>query len=242
MDWLKNRLTAQLDNILGAAIVGAASLVIVWLLSLYSANPQITLLWVLIVLGIADSLLLLLMYFRVTGSRRQRVHTRHRSATQDHFDRAFESGTEVFWLTIMSLHTLREMETRLTKAQATRTRVNLLTLDPALDPGVIGAVQLHLNEPPYDVNATARQIREAWEQWSALAKKYPDPIRVRTYKSIPTMQGILVRDKYIAVELIPYDTQTGDRPGLLLTRNEDPELFNLFQQKFISLWDSQHQA
>ncbi len=239
--WLKNRLTAQFDNILGIAIVAMTSSLIAWLLSTYRANPQITLSWVLIVLGIANSLLLLLMYFRLAGSRRQRIHTGHRVVTQDHFRKAFESGTEVFWLTIMSQHTLREMETRLTKAKTTRTRVNVLTLDPASDPELIKAIQLHLNEPPHDVNVTARQIREAWEQWSALAKKYPD-LRVRLYKSVPTMQGILVENRYIAVELLPYNTHTDDRPGLLLTQKGDPVLFNLFQEKFIDLWESQHEA
>jgi hypothetical protein len=170
--------------------------------------------------------------------RMSRVHAKHRDTTREQFDNAFKSGQEVVLLSIMSQHTIREIETLLQKAKNSRTRVKVLTLDPNVGHSTIEAIQLHLNEPPHETAVTAQQIKDAWEQWSALTKKYRDELTVRKYRSIPTLQGLLVRDRYVVVELIPYDTRTRDRPGILITRDLDLELFNLFQEKFFSLWES----
>jgi len=51
------------------------------------------------------------------------------------------------------------------------------------------------------------------------------------------MQGIIVRDKWAVLELIPYATHTNDRPALVLTPERDSELFGLFVRQFERLWD-----
>ena len=181
---------------------------------------------------------LVFLYISIKTARTPLIHTHHRSVIRQHFENAFASGAEVFYLSIMSQHTLKEMESRLEKAQNTGSRINILTLDPDSDQAVIEAIRIHLNEPPYDTNVVHQQIRDAWRLWSLFAEKY-SIVRVRKYRSIPTLQGVLVRDKYLTLELIPYNTQNADRPGIFLTQKENSELFILLQERFIRLWESQ---
>lgn len=238
MKWLRARFEALLDNLIWFVVFGVGTVLIGMIAAFYNGNPQLTLLWILCLLTVANLVILALIYSRLRFRRISPIHTKHRNTTSEYYDDAFTSGLEIFIVSIMSQHTLREMDARLRKAQASRTRVNVLTLDPNLDQSIVEAIRLHLNEPPYDTEITMRQVKEAWEQWSSFAGKYPD-VRVRKYRTIPTLQGILVRDKYASIELLPFDTQTDNRPGLFLTRSEDRELFNLFQDKFIKLWESQ---
>jgi len=240
MKWFQERFTALIDNLtwLIASTLGLA--LIVWLIATYRNTPEITLLWALLALGVFQAVVGVFMFSRLKGNRPPQLHGRHRTLTRKYFEEAFMDTSEIFILSIMSQHTVKEIELRLQKAQTSKTRVNILTLDPMTQHPVIEAIQLHLNEPPYDTDATARQIKEAYELWTTFAKKYSN-VQVRKYHSIPTMQGILVRDKYVTVELLPFNTQFNDRPGLYLTRKDDPDLFHLFQDKFIELWDQQQQ-
>jgi hypothetical protein len=235
--WLKERLIALLDNFLWFVVLGIVMIVAGALFSYYKDSPQNTLLWFLVFLCATDTVILLLIHHNLTLRRAAKLHVRHRNTTSKYYDDVFSTGLEVFIVSIMSRHTLREIESRLREAEKSRTRLNVLTLDPTVDRSVVEAIRLHLNEPPQDTDITARQIRQAWEQWSVFAEKYTN-VRVRRYRSIPTLQGVLVRDRDMSVELIPFDTQTRDRPGLFLTQKEDPDIFSLFQEKFVALWES----
>jgi len=50
------------------------------------------------------------------------------------------------------------------------------------------------------------------------------------------MQGVIVKDKWATLELIPFATKTTDRPALVLTPRTDPELFTLLVGRFERLW------
>jgi hypothetical protein len=43
--------------------------------------------------------------------------------------------------------------------------------------------------------------------------------------------------RYLTLELMPYHTQDMSRQGIVLLREADSELFDLFQQKILELWD-----
>ena len=161
---------------------------------------------------------------------------RDRETTNNLYENAFSSGDEVLYLSIMSQSTLKEIEPKLQQAQIHRTKLRVLTLDPDLSKETIESIRSHLNENSENPSETTRQIRRAWEQWTDIAKRYPN-VEIRKYKSIPTLQIILVGDKYATIELLPYNTHPRERPGLVITRKANPELFQLIQEKYLRLWN-----
>lgn len=167
-----------------------------------------------------------------------RIHLKHRDVTKDFFEnQAFQCGTEMYYLSIMSEHTLTDMEARLRRAQETGTHVRVMTFDPSVHKAVAEAICLHFREFPRGLEDTREQIRKASALWSALADKYHDTMTLRRYNSIPTLQAVLIFNLKISIELMPYDTRPDDRPGLFLTRKDDEALFNLFQEKILALWN-----
>lgn len=135
----------------------------------------------------------------------------------------------------MSQSTLKEMEPKLQHAQATRTTLRVLTFGPDSSAETIESIRRHLNENADKPGETVNQIRRAWDHWTAIKNTYTN-VEVRKYKSIPTLQAIIVGDKYAIVELLPYDTHPHERPGLIIFRKDNPELFSLFQEKYLRLW------
>jgi hypothetical protein len=116
-----------------------------------------------------------------------------------------------------------------------RHQIRVLTWHRKISQSVIEAYRRHLNEP-YPKRAV-EQARRATADWRVLEKEYPQNVLVREYASIPTMQGIIVHNRWAVLELIPYATHTNDRPALILTPERDSELFELFNRQFELLWD-----
>ncbi len=179
------------------------------------------------------------LYIRETakpvGASAVPIYPRHRTTARDIYEDAFSSGEEVLYLSIMSQSTLKEMEPKLRRAQATRTTLRVLTLDPDLSAETIETVRRHLDENADNPSETVNQIKRAWEHWTDIKNRYSN-VEVRKYRSAPTLQLIMVGDKYAIVELLPYDTHPRERPGLVITRKENPELFQLFREKYLRLW------
>lgn len=191
------------------------------------------------ILGTIVTILGLILYVREILKPRAAfvVYDRHRVSptARKYYEGAFTSGKEVLYLTIMSQHTLKEIERRVQKMLAYETVIKVLTLDPDLPVEAIESIRRHLNENSDNPSETTHQIRRAWEHWTAIKNKYPN-IEVRKYKSTPTMQGVIVMDDYALFELIPFDTPPEERPGLIVTKKDNPEVFKLFQQKYLRLW------
>ena len=139
-------------------------------------------------------------------------------------------------LSIMSHHTMDDMRRRLERARETTTTVNVLTLDPELDLATVEALRIHLDEKHNkNAAAVADQIKGAFDNWSSFVDEFP-LLHVGKYRSIPTLQGVLVKGEYMTIELLPFATSTTRRPGIYLTRAADHELFDLFEGSFLAMW------
>jgi len=163
---------------------------------------------------------------------------KHRNNTRErYYEGAFRSGKDVLYLSVMSQSTLKDMPSHLEECGKYGTTLRVLTWDQTVPKALIEAYRLHLNEP-YPERAI-EQARNAAKDWRELENqfKYLD---VREYRSLPTMQGLIVKDSWALIELIPFNTHTHDRPALLLTPGADPELFELFRQKWEDLWMASH--
>jgi hypothetical protein len=167
--------------------------------------------------------------------KRAVICLRHRSNAEDLFEGAFTSGGDVLYITVMSQATLKTMRSRLDTCKTTGTKIRVLTWYRKISESVIEAYRKHLNEP-YPERAV-EQARRATADWRVLETEYPQNVFVREYASIPTMQGIIVHDKWAVLELIPYATHPNERPALVLTPESDSELFALFAKQFERLWD-----
>jgi len=162
---------------------------------------------------------------------------RHRiNAREKYYEGAFHSGKNVLYLSIMSQSTLKDMRPHLEDCTKSGTTLRALTWDRSVPKELIEAYRLHLNEVQTP-QAAVVQARGAARDWRMLEGEF-DCLTVREFSSLPTMQGLIVKDSWALVELIPFCTATHDRPALLLTPKTDPELFELFTQKWENLWDS----
>jgi hypothetical protein len=117
--------------------------------------------------------------------------------------------------------------------------LRVLTLDPNLDRAAVEAVGRGLVEHRDTPHGAVRQVREAALQWLGLARdsRYAGFLRVNAYDSAPTLQGILVPDQFVLVELLPYDTFKENRPALFIRRTDDEKNFGVFAKAFEALWN-----
>jgi hypothetical protein len=159
------------------------------------------------------------------GSQLQR-----RVVAQELYEASFGSGKEVIYLSIMSgKNTLAQMPERIRRAESSHTKVNVLTWDPQVGADVIGAFGNHLGEEA----TVVEQTRVACATWRALAKKHLGTIKkAGVYRSSPTMQGLVVLDEWMAVEMIPYRTPPSERLSIFLSASLDAEIFSMFQEAF----------
>ncbi len=162
---------------------------------------------------------------------RHRLHARER-----YYEKAFSSGQDVLYISIMSEDTIKEMDPYLAKARESNTRLRVLTWHPDTSKDTIEALRKHLNENADNPERTIQQVRQAAADWDTLKRKYTN-LDVRKYRSVPTMQAVIVGQQWALVELLPYATFKNDRPALILTSKADPEAFLLFRNKFEKLWD-----
>ena len=168
--------------------------------------------------------------------KRPYIKINHRKRTEIEFAEAFEQGNEVIFLTIMSQHTRKQIEPLLVKAKSSRTKINILTFDPNASNEVIESLQKHLKDSGATTASTKKQIEEAFQEWKIFENQYPNIIEIRKYNSIPTVQGLFVKDKFISLELMTYVTLPKDRAGAQIYKDISPKLFDLIYQKYETLW------
>jgi hypothetical protein len=128
------------------------------------------------------------------------------------------------------------MRSRLEVRKATNTRLRILTWDYKVHEEVIEAYRKHLREDEKHPERFVSQARQAALDWGEPQVDYHGNLEVREYSSVATMQGVIVKDTWAMIELIPYATVTTDRPALALTPKTDAELFALLAGRFERLW------
>jgi hypothetical protein len=142
---------------------------------------------------------------------------RHRlNASEEYYDPAFKSGGDVLYIATMSQSTLKEMHHRLKDSQSTNTRLRVLTWHHYTPPEAVELYRMHLQENSDNPRRSLDQLRDAAADWRALEVQYPN-LTVREFRSLPTMQGIIVSGKWALVELLPYAVGPRERPALVLT-------------------------
>ena len=158
-----------------------------------------------------------------------------RDKTYEFYKEAFETKQDLLIVSIMSQHTIKAIEPHLTKALANNKKVDVLTFDPESNEETIEAIRKHLNENSDDPSKTKEQIEQALDQWTALANKFNN-LEIRKYKTIPTVQGIFVKEKFIVLEIMAYSSEPRERPGLIVEKDKDQELFIFLQDRYNKLW------
>ena len=192
--------------------------------------------WDVIVRFLAAPLLWALRLVRAGSPwRTAEICLKHRQyARERYYESAFRSGRDVLYVTIMSEATLKAMETLLDTAKKSGTHLRVLTWHHDTPKPVIEAFRCHLGEHPNDPNRTETQVRHATNDWRKIKEQYAN-VEVREYHSSPTMQGVIVKDRYALVELLPYRLHPFERPALVLRAFRDRKLFDLFTQSFETL-------
>jgi hypothetical protein len=142
------------------------------------------------------------------------------------------------YVTIMSQCSFERLRKALPTEPASARPLRVLTLDPNLDRAAIEALGRHLVEHRNAPEGAVKQVREAALQWLALAResKYAAFLRLKSYNSSPTLQGILVPDQFVLVELLPYDTFKENRPAIFIRQTDDEENYSTFAKAFETLW------
>ncbi|MGD0567623.1 MAG: hypothetical protein ABSA78_04395 [Candidatus Sulfotelmatobacter sp.] len=162
----------------------------------------------------------------------------HRTNNNELFRSAFRGSGDVYLLTIKSRNVLSVIDKLLEDLPAS-VQLNVLTWDPGSpkDKSNAGIRALHrlTRDAPEDPEGFTSEVLAAPEGWTRRAKSRPN-IEVRLYESAPTMEGVLVKDKWVVVEVMPFGVPTADRPGLVLNADKEPESFAIFQKAFIDLW------
>jgi hypothetical protein len=174
-----------------------------------------------------------------------RIFLNHRPHTRQWYERAFDASryptAEFLYITIMSKNTLPYVKAALRK-RARPSEMRVLTWDPTLSEDVFEAMRLHLGENESNVEETYKQIRSAAKEWGKLNSKYKNTgcLKVKTYRSVPTMQGLIVKNHWALIELLPFHGETKKRPAILLEaeRAQDQMLLDHFYDAFDELWRS----
>lgn len=164
----------------------------------------------------------------------------HRMTVRDKFyDEAFKSGREVLYVSIMSRDTLGDtMRDNLTRAIGAGTQLKVLTWNPKVGQEVVEAFRKHLGEFEDDRLDAFRQVQSASREWAKMARDFRGAItEVRVYDSVPTLQGIIVKDDWALIELLPYRTKKEERPAIFVSARFDKDLYSLFEHQFGALWE-----
>jgi hypothetical protein len=159
----------------------------------------------------------------------------HRSKL-DALDAAFKTGgDEICILSIMSRDTILKVRNHLNTSAKTSAdgKIKILTFDPDLSLDVAQAIRCHFGEHA-TVTETVKQIRDAADLWRELSESF-EVLEVRKYASIPTLQGIIVKE-WAHMELLPFRAAKGDRPAFCAKANHEP--YSLFKRAFDELWIS----
>jgi hypothetical protein len=154
------------------------------------------------------------------------------------YEKAFESGKDVLYVSIMSKNTLDVMPKQLERAKSAGTKIRALTWDPAVGRKVAEAFRKHLGEFEAKPSNAYDQLCNASTTWKRLAAEFPSVItEVRQYDSVPTMQGYIVEGEWAVIELMPYHKKIQERPALYVPASIDAEIFAVFDSAFNNLWN-----
>jgi hypothetical protein len=157
-------------------------------------------------------------------------------AHEEYYVKAFSSGRDVLYVSIMSHSTLKEdMYNYLESARRSKTHLRVLTWNPT-DDSTIESFRQHLGEDDLDPQRMVTQVHQALADWKQLAAVYPDVITLREYKSSPSMQAVIVHEQWALVELMPYNAKPKERPALILRHKDDRITFEFFCERFEELW------
>jgi len=150
-------------------------------------------------------------------------------AHSDYYVAAFASGQEVLFVSVISQHSVKNMQPLLERAARTSTKVRVLTWDPEIPRDRVEAFRSHIHENDDKPDRTYLQIQDAAAAWRTYMSRFEGvlDLEVHTYQSSPVFQGVLVSNRWACIELVPYWTHTDDRPALLLTPQANPSTFGL---------------
>jgi hypothetical protein len=145
-----------------------------------------------------------------------------------YYEQSFCSKGKVLAVSMMSSSFVKDVENRLTGD----THLTVLTWNPETEQE-IRAFAAHMSEPGDHVKQTETSL----VKWDELKNKFKKNLEVRTYASTPTLLGIVVATKWASVELMPFGTPVGMRPGLLLRNDveEEQAAFEFFSETFDAL-------
>lgn len=149
------------------------------------------------------------------------------------FDVLQQPDKEILYITIMSYHTLTKIRERFRDKLLVK-NLRVLTFRRRNQKDDISkAMSTHFKE---DEDVVVSLINKAWETWTNLKKVNPNILQLKEYSSIPTMQGFIVKDEYALIELLTYRSNTEDRAAILVRKDNNKELFDLFSSSFEKLW------
>ena len=165
----------------------------------------------------------------------------HRRNFKDRFFlSALQSQDKILLLSIMSKHTLNDINELNAKKKLKTQQLRVLTFTPESTTNeMYRSLSSHLNE--YPVSNIRQQIKNAWKGWKDLEKESKLKIKVRGYASIPTIQGILVENNYVMLEILTFHSQPDNRLGVLMTKKDCPKSFTLVSESFEALWKNSKQ-
>ncbi len=156
----------------------------------------------------------------------------HRSEEigDEYYRKALASGRDVIYVSIMSEHSFPYFEEWLNP----ETKVSVLTWNPETT-NEIRAFETHINEAGDHV----KQTRNALDMWDRVAKSNGN-VKIFTYRSTPTLQGVVVMGGWAKVELMTYATPTQLRSAILLRESEASErrMFRFMAGAFADLLKS----
>jgi hypothetical protein len=158
------------------------------------------------------------------------------------FRSAFKSDTDVYLLTIKSRNVFALIDALL-PGFPSGSRLNVLTWDPGdprseENPSIKALIGLTPDEPT-TLKTFTEEVLNAPGLWDKRRKNWKNlKIEIRQYRSTPTLEGVLVKDRWALVELMPFGVPTELRAGLILKADKDPKAFMYFQKTFMDLWDS----
>jgi hypothetical protein len=148
---------------------------------------------------------------------------------------ALQQPNRILFLTVMSKHTINEINSLDMEGKLKFKELRVLTLKPREKVDQICEVlSFHLNEkPPQNI---LLQINQAWLEWKLIQNKYPKRIILNSYDSIPSMQGFIVKDQYALVEMLTFHSNPDERAAILATKDKNQEIFKLFSSSIEKLW------
>ena len=164
----------------------------------------------------------------------------HRMATdvtEKYYAGALSSGGRVLYISIMADNSFVLVQKYLT----VDTKLDVLTWTPATRKEIIGFARIESGTFPKSPAARAAKIKQpynALKTWLKLASEHRN-ITVYTYPSAPTLQGVIVPNRWVLIELLPYGVSYKDRPALLLRYDvpAEKEAFIFFAKSFEKLLD-----